>query len=497
MSLQSISNKHSSSDENENLVELVEIDNEFEEEEKKTKFTKEENQVEEEKKSHTKKFLMTFVSMLVISVIVFLFRYLSKPLVPLPPKTRPKMPSPGWCEPKKPIFYYDLGGTECACEEKWSRKTYWSKMMTGFAFNFPHVISPFHFQMIFVNWKYVFMGIYLNEVLEELMMGVGGIWGFTFDPPMDAEARYDSLIRDFVCCMSGLKLGSFVSDMLQIPPLVKLPIVWNFDSSNPHSAHRLFKGFVQCLILSQMTLVYNSDRGKGFFNKTNVVLMFGYTLLIGLFYLWNKNDYSNASSRRKILVHHIFWVFCVNYILSFTIHPTLDAMYMIFIAEISLTMILYIFETCLRLNLWDLRKKIGLEEETIQINNKIDPEENVKELKKQKFDRNKLMSYINMLEIQTNKTSFSFKDLEKSLVKFQKFQIEKSKKYIVSKKRWICLSIFFIIGIILIVILSQTPLLYDGDIMYKRHWCGNPAISGVNGCYNWEYNTTRMEADIY
>ena len=39
------------------------------------------------------------------------------------------------------IFYYDLGGTYCACEKQWNVQEYWGKTFSGLAFNLPHFID--------------------------------------------------------------------------------------------------------------------------------------------------------------------------------------------------------------------------------------------------------------------------------------------------------------------------------------------------------------------
>lgn len=79
--------------------------------------------------------------------------------------------------------------------------------LTGFAFNIPHVIAPFHFYVLIGRWDYVVIGVYINEIMEEFILGLVGRWGFLFDPAYDLESRYDSLIRDAFCCLSGLLLG--------------------------------------------------------------------------------------------------------------------------------------------------------------------------------------------------------------------------------------------------------------------------------------------------
>ena len=73
---------------------------------------------------------------------------------------------PGFCTPKAPWFWYDLGGTMCVCEKKWDRSVYWKKVMTSFAFNFPHFMTPFQIYIVYQRWQWVFMYITFNEVFS-------------------------------------------------------------------------------------------------------------------------------------------------------------------------------------------------------------------------------------------------------------------------------------------------------------------------------------------
>lgn len=79
--------------------------------------------------------------------------------------------------------------------------------LTGFAFNVPHVVAPFHFYVLIGRWHFIVIAFYINEILEEFILAISGRWGFTLDPAYDLESRYDSLIRDSFCCVSGLLLA--------------------------------------------------------------------------------------------------------------------------------------------------------------------------------------------------------------------------------------------------------------------------------------------------
>ena len=61
-------------------------------------------------------------------------------------------------------------------------------MISGFAFNFAHVIGTFEFYILTGNTKMLIIAVFINEMIEELWL-TSGYWGFTLDPPMDMEAR--------------------------------------------------------------------------------------------------------------------------------------------------------------------------------------------------------------------------------------------------------------------------------------------------------------------
>ena len=64
-----------------------------------------------------------------------------------PPRSSAQIP--GFCTPRAPWFWYDLGGTMCVCEKKWERTVYWQKVMTSFAFNFPHFMTLFQIYIVY------------------------------------------------------------------------------------------------------------------------------------------------------------------------------------------------------------------------------------------------------------------------------------------------------------------------------------------------------------
>ena len=87
------------------------------------------------------------------------------------------------------VFYYDLGGTYCACEKQWNVQEYWEKTFSGLAFNLPHFIDLITAVLVYGNFRFACFLIFLNEWIEELVVAVSPHWGFNGDPYMDLEPR--------------------------------------------------------------------------------------------------------------------------------------------------------------------------------------------------------------------------------------------------------------------------------------------------------------------
>lgn len=254
------------------------------------------------------------------------------------------------CTPQEDIFYFDLGGTECVCNKQWSIEAYWEKVMTGFAFNVPHVIAPFHFYCVLGRWDYIVIGIFVNEILEEFILGAAARWGFLFDAAYDLESRYDSLIRDAFCCMSGLYLGVKFYRIMGAKPFFQFPVSYKWDVSSRHSIARLLLGFAQGLVSFQITSGYNSDRGRYAFNPANFLVWFGYALSIVLMYYSNRDFYKTECTRRRVLFWHVGMIAVVGAFLLPMIYPQMDAMYIVLTAELSLTIVLYGIDVILKLD---------------------------------------------------------------------------------------------------------------------------------------------------
>ena len=251
---------------------------------------------------------------------------------------------PGFCTPHAPWFWYDLGGTMCVCEKKWERRVYWEKVMTSFAFNFPHFMTPFQIYIVYQRWQWVFMYISFNEVFEEICLAVTGKWGFTFDPPYDLEPRYDSLIRDvFLCGIPGLIFGMVFVYVMKVPRFMLSPLHEDWEASGRHSKKYHLKVLFQMLALKQIALVYNTDRGVSTFYPQNVILITMNLTLVFSFYLHNRKDWG-PHCQGNVARFHGMWAFFSMGIWSLTVYPLLDELYLLCVAiACSYLMLLAIF----------------------------------------------------------------------------------------------------------------------------------------------------------
>lgn len=85
------------------------------------------------------------------------------------------MPTPPFCTAVKPemqehFFYFDLGGTYCACEKQWNVAEYWRKTFSGRAFNLPHFIDALVACLVFGDLKAVCFAVGINEFIEEFIV---------------------------------------------------------------------------------------------------------------------------------------------------------------------------------------------------------------------------------------------------------------------------------------------------------------------------------------
>lgn len=234
-----------------------------------------------------------------------------------------------FCAAHTPWFWYDLGGTMCVCEKRWSRSDYWAKTVSSFAFNFPHFMTPFQIYIVYQRWQWVFMYITFNEVFEELVLAVSGYWGFTFDPAFDLEPRYDSLIRDVLLCgFPGLLMGIAFVRVLKVPSFMVAPLDPVWEAVGRRSKQHHVKIFFQMLVLKQIALVYNTDGGVRTFYPQNVLLIGLNVSLIGLCFLYNRHDWPLAL-QPAVWRFHAAWVCASVFLWLPTVYPVLDELYLL------------------------------------------------------------------------------------------------------------------------------------------------------------------------
>lgn len=167
-------------------------------------------------------------------------------------------------------FAYDLGGTTCACELKWDKHQYWQRLIYGKRYLTAHNTTAFLAFLFCHRLAWVILWKLLNELLEELALGMFGVWAWVEGTPFDLETRYDSIILD--CVLAPVAFGSLCMHMLYVLdiddpfplplqydwPSVKvflLPFVWFYGIIQINSSFgygmgsNLLKGFVQICIL--------------------------------------------------------------------------------------------------------------------------------------------------------------------------------------------------------------------------------------------------------
>lgn len=375
----------------------------------------------------------------------------------------------------KDIFFYDLGGTFCMCEWKWSVADYWSKVISGFAFNFAHVIGTFEFYILTGNTKILIIAVFVNEMIEELWL-TSGYWGFTLDPPMDMEARYDSLIRDTVCCFLGIGLAHKFGKVFKVKPIVKAPVVFSFDIKNPHSITRWAKFAVEGIALWQITLIYNADLGPHKFNPGNILLLVAYASTILVICYWNIDDFPDCT-RRHVITWHLGWMVFSIYLFLYTIYPSFDsAMYLIFVVECSASIAIYWIDVYFRNNVNGIQQQIFGNQQS----------------SKQGGAGHSLLEdeTRNLIPLSCYKKALDMVDNRGD----EKVSMEGLKKLAAdlhhnpdpselppSKSEYMTICFKTLIRIVIILICISQPFLWDGP-QYKRHWCGNPLVMGFNGC---------------
>jgi len=425
--------------------------------------------------------------------------------------------NPGFCVPHAPWFWYDLGGTMCVCEKKWEQVVYFQKVMTSFAFNFPHFMTPFQIYIVYQRWQWVFMYITFNEVFEEVCLAVTGKWGFTFDIPYDLEPRYDSLIRDVLLCgIPGLLFGIAFVRVMKVPRFILAPLDGDWEATDRHSKKYHLKILFQMLALKQIALVYNTDEGVSTFYPQNILLIIMNVALIFGFYMQNHNDWP-PHCHTNIVRFHSMWAVLSAGIWSFTVYPLLDELYLLCAAIACCSLMLMAIFICTRHSNTAAKLVIGVQVHvacmsTSQYDDWVDGDVMLYKSYSEADMNTKMLKIASLMDLlalhrEQGDTHISMLDIT-AAVSESKCDVKQgeqttllldspgsltgeyrdvglpeqpiSSSYFTPPRQLFCL-MTLIASMLLLCFATSEPYTYVG-LMYKRHWCGLVMANGGNGC---------------
>jgi hypothetical protein len=277
------------------------------------------------------------------------------------------MPAAPFCaqEPgAQQIFWHDLGGTECVCSRGWSSSRYWRKLWTGYAFNIPHTVGTLQFYVLFGHGWAIALGIFLNEVAEELLLGATGQWGFSRDPPSDVEPRYDSIVRDVACCFAGLGLGVLYARLMRVqpwpgwlrPPWREATLTLRPASlraiNDPRSILCHGKRWAQAVLLWQLTLVYAADGPR--VSWVNLMLCVAYGTVVMLCGAMNRWDWPAHVAPARVMTWHAGWAACVCFFFALAVAPPLQELYTVLVGVLVLHLALRTLLALQAAGVWDV-----------------------------------------------------------------------------------------------------------------------------------------------
>jgi hypothetical protein len=257
--------------------------------------------------------------------------------------TMPRESSFAIAKPNASIYYADLGGTTCMCDNRWSVQEYWQKVFSSYAFNLAHLLGNTNLAIMTYsgsNSMFLVLMVFVNEFVEEMLVATTARWGFAADPPSDSEPRYDSLIRDVICSCLGVYVGISCSKAFGCKPVVRGPPLLNIEfsrkaglrgiigyRSDPHSLIRWLNWIVQWHAMNTIIIgTYNTDAGINKFNKANIVMIFIYPATIAAFCWYHLRQGTWAElPRRRIIAWHCAWAAVGCFIIGFVVYPVTGA----------------------------------------------------------------------------------------------------------------------------------------------------------------------------
>lgn len=127
-------------------------------------------------------------------------------------------------------WFYDLGGSTCACTLQWDQKLYLSRLFYGVKYVAPHCATAFLGVLFLHRIQWVLLYKLLNEVLEEASLTMFGKFALT-EPVFDIEPRYDSLLQDIA--LAVVPFGILAHHLLyvaEIPDVLPLRLHYDVQS---------------------------------------------------------------------------------------------------------------------------------------------------------------------------------------------------------------------------------------------------------------------------
>jgi len=243
-------------------------------------------------------------------------------------------------------WFFDLGGSSCACTLQWDRKQYWQRLFYGQKFVLAHVMTAFTGPFFVPCWEWNTLYKVFNEVLEELALPVYGKWAGS-DEPMNVETRYDSLINDLV--LSGfvfIMLGTHAVYVLQLPSIATYNLRWDLPS-----CLTLFTAFFQYYVLQSVQtlwLIFGFRTYKtyifGFLylpgNVFAFVLQIAYLRLIWLMRAWRLDIYY-----KTVFLLVLLWTPFTFFTEVYTFHEQIQAILSFALTGISVS----VYQYCLHI----------------------------------------------------------------------------------------------------------------------------------------------------
>ena len=227
-------------------------------------------------------------------------------LVARTPATTP----PAWCVPTAPWYYLDNGGNSCVCEQKWDTGMYASKVWLGVGHDIPHTLMNVNLYAVLQSTERTLLASLLNEVIEELVVMVFGVWGFTdlqatlpnVYTMQNLETRYDSLIRDVLLTgLPGIVVGYIVVTCSGAIPF--------FVGAWPQVVASILMYFV----LSEVNALYDTADIVGRLYPGNLAMILIYVVALGG--VWR------ICGRHEPPVLFVYWFAAIAALLLSSVYP--------------------------------------------------------------------------------------------------------------------------------------------------------------------------------